>query len=94
MDPFGDDIFLYGSSILLSLDCFWKLLIFAKFRCLHRSHALACVLDPLLQIDNFFPLTIIYMRELIAAGGRRDNSGAPNYGFLLKVHWKRLLDYI
>ena len=36
---------------------------------------------------------MIYLRELIAAGGRRDNSGARKYGFLPKIHWKRFLDY-
>ena len=84
MDPFGDDIFLYGSFILLSLDCLRKLLFLPSFD-VSIDHT-PCVLDALLQIYNFFPLTITYMRELIAAGGRRDNSGAPNNGFLPKIH--------
>ena len=93
IDPFGGDIFLYGSFVLFSLDCFWKLVLLPSFD-VSVDHT-PCVLDPLMQIYNFVPLTwtIIYMRELIAVGGRRDNSGAPNYGFLPKIHWKRFLDY-
>ena len=59
-----------------------KVVLSAKFRCLHRSYAL-CFRPSLVNIQLFS--TIIYMRELIAAGGLRDNSGAPNYRFLLKV---------
>ena len=82
MDPFGDNIFLYGSFILLSLDCLWKLLFLPSFD-VSIDHT-PCVLDALLQIYNFFPLTIIYMRELIAAGGRRDSSGHQTTGFSQK----------
>ena len=94
IDPFGGDIFLYGSFVLFSLDCFWKLVLLPSFD-VSVDHT-SCVSDHLMQIYNFVPLTwtIIYMRELIAVGGRRDNSGAPNYGFIPKIHWKRFLDYI
>ena len=83
MDPFGDNIFLYGSFILLSLDCLWKLLFLPSFD-VSIDHT-PCVLDALLQIYNFFSTNYnIYMRELIAAGGRRDSSGHHTTGFSQK----------
>ena len=60
-----------------------KVALSAKFRCLHRSHAL-CFRRSLANIQLFSTNYNIYMRELIAAGGRRDSSGHQTTGFSQK----------